>query len=184
MDPFTIILLAIIAAVIIGLILMYNGLVGSRNRVENAWSQIDVQLKRRFDLIPNLIETIKEYAKHEKDVFTEVTKARAAVANSSGVAGRAQAENMLTGALKSLFAVAEAYPQLRATENFQQLQEELSSTESKIAYARQFYNDAVLMFNNAIQQFPGSLVAGMFGFVKKDFFEAEAGARDAVKVKF
>ncbi|MBI4053666.1 MAG: LemA family protein [Candidatus Diapherotrites archaeon] len=178
------ILLGIIVILVLGLILVYNGLIGNRNRVENAWSQIDVQLKRRFDLIPNLIESVKGYAKHEKDVFTEVTKARAAVANATGVSGRAQAENMLTGALKSLFAVAEAYPQLRASENFQQLQEELSSTESKIAYARQFYNDAVLLYNNAIQQFPSNVIAGMFGFAKKDFFEAEAGAREAPKVKF
>ena len=178
------ILIGIIVILVLGLILVYNGLIGNRNRVENAWSQIDVQLKRRFDLIPNLIESVKGYAKHEKEVFTEVTKARAAVANSTGVSGRAQAENMLTGALKSLFAVAEAYPQLRASENFQQLQEELSSTESKIAYARQFYNDAVLLYNNAIQQFPSSVIAGMFGFAKKDFFEAEAGAREAPKVKF
>ena len=174
------------AAVLIALfiIVIYNRLVVFRQRVDNAWSQIDVQLKRRYDLIPNLVETVKGYAAHEKTVFENVTKARANAMNAQGPAQQAQAENMLTGALKSLFAVAENYPQLRATENFMQLQEELSGTESKIAFARQFYNDSVMSYNAGIQTFPSNVLAGMFGFGHRDYFEIEEASREPVKVDF
>lgn len=169
---------------VLALILIYNGLVTLRNRVNNAWSQIDVQLKRRYDLIPNLVEAVKGYMKHEKTVLEEVTKARASMAGAKTVAEQAKANNMLTDALKSLFAVAENYPDLKASQNFMMLQEELSGTESKVAYSRQFYNDSVLALNNSIQQFPSNIIAGMFGFRLKEFFEAPAAEREAVKVKF
>ncbi|MEX2254948.1 MAG: LemA family protein, partial [Acidimicrobiia bacterium] len=152
---------------------MYNSLVRSRNRVDNAWSQIDVQLKRRYDLIPNLVETVKGYAAHEKSTFEAVTAARSQamqVQQGGDVAQQAQAENQLTGALKSLFAVAEQYPDLKANQNFLQLQEELTSTEDRIAYSRQFYNDSVLNYNNSIQTVPKNLLAGMFNFEKREFF--------------
>ena len=179
-------IVAIILVVIIGfLILVYNGLIVKRNRVNNSWSQIDVQLKKRADLVPNLVETVKGYAKHEKAVFENVTKARSAVMQAGGdLKQKAQAENMLTGALKSLFAVAEAYPDLKANENFKLLQEQLDGIESKIAYARQFYNDSVLEFNNSMQTFPNNMIAGMFGFTAKEFFEVEETARNAPKVSF
>ncbi|HNT30335.1 MAG TPA: LemA family protein [bacterium] len=164
--------------------LTYNGLVTARMRVKEAWAGIDVQLKRRFDLIPNLVETVKGYASHEKTVFENVTKARTAAMAGGSVAEQAEANNMLTGALKSLFAVAEAYPDLKAQANFQQLQSELSDTEDKIAYARQFYNTNVLDYNTKIQVFPTVLIAGMFGFKAEEFFEAEEAAREAVKVSF
>jgi LemA protein len=179
------VLLAIVIVIVFAVIAIYNGLVQGRNRVKNAWSQIDVQLKRRFDLIPNLIETVKGYAKHEKTVFEEVTKARAAIVSAgSNVKQQAEAQNMLTGALKSLFAVAENYPQLQASQNFLMLQEELSGVEGKIAYARQFYNDSVLGYNNFIQGFPGNVFAGMFGFKEETFFETEEKSREPVSVKF
>jgi len=165
-------------------ILAYNSLVTMRARIDNSWSQIDVQLKRRFDLIPNLVETVKGYAKHEKELFTDVTKARAAMASAGSIAEKAKADNMLSGTLKSLFAVAENYPQLRANENFKMLQEELSGVESKIAYARQFYNDTVLSYNTSIQTVPTNIVAGMFGFTTRDFFKTEGAERENVKVKF
>jgi LemA protein len=175
----------ILVIVVVFLILVYNGLIVKRNRVNNAWSQIDVQLKKRADLVPNLVETVKGYAKHEKEVFENVTKARSAVMNAGdNFKQKAQAENMLTGALKSLFAVAEAYPQLKANENFKLLQEQLDGIESKIAYARQFFNDSVLEFNNSMQTFPNNLVAGMFGFTQKEFFEVEEAARNVPKVSF
>ncbi len=175
----------LIILVIAFFIFVYNGLIVKRNRVNNAWSQIDVQLKKRADLVPNLVETVKGYAKHEKDVFENVTKARSAVMQAGGnLKEKAQAENMLTGALKSLFAVAEAYPQLKANENFKLLQEQLDGIESKIAYARQFYNDSVLEFNNSMQTFPNNVVAGMFGFTAKEFFEVEESARTVPKVSF
>lgn len=178
-------LVALAALAVLFLILTYNSLVTKRAQIDNAWSQIDVQLKRRFDLVPNLVETVKGYAKHERGVFTEVTKARSAVAHASGgLAGKAEAENMLTGALKSLFAVAENYPQLRANENFKMLQEELSGIENKVAYARQFYNDTVLSYNTQLLTFPTNTVAGMFGFTPREFFKADAGERENVKVKF
>lgn len=163
---------------------MYNSFVVKRNKVRNGWAQIDVQLKKRYDLVPNLVESVKGYAKHEKGVFEEVTKARSAVMNAKTPHDVAEANNMLTGALKSLFAVAENYPKLRANENFLELQKELSAIEGKIAYARQFYNDTVYSYNNAIQMFPGNIFAGIFGFKEQEFFEAEGEEKKAVKVKF
>jgi len=177
-----IIVLVLLILVAIG---MYNGLVAARNRVRNAFSQIDVQLKRRYDLIPNLVETVKGYATHEREVFERVTAARQQAIGASGVANQAAAENMLTGALRQLFAVAEAYPDLKANQNFSQLQEELSSTENKIGFARQYYNNTVENYNTRLQQFPTVLIAGMFGFEQAEFFEMEnAAEREPVKVKF
>jgi LemA protein len=179
-----IVLLVIIVILAIIVISMYNRLVVLRNRIENAWSQIDVQLKRRADLIPNLVETVKGYAAHEKEVFQRVTEARAALMGAKGVKEQGEANNMLTGALKTLFAVAENYPELKANQNFMMLQEELSGTESKIAYARQFYNDTVLKYDNLREKFPSNLVASMFGFKEREYFAAEETAREPVKVKF
>jgi LemA protein len=181
------IVLIILAVVVLFIIVLFNNLVRLKNQVKNAWAQIDVQLKRRADLIPNLVETVKGYAKHEKGVFLEVTKARSAMVEAmktGDVKAQAKAENMLSGTLKSLFAVAENYPQLKANENFLQLQEELSGTESKIAYARQFYNDIVMRYNTTIQQFPGNVFANMLGFKGEQSFEAEAGDKKPVKVSF
>ena len=187
MDMMTIVILilAVILIVIIGIVILkYNGLVNARNRVKNAWSQIDVQLKRRNDLIPNLVETVKGYAGHEKSTFEQVTQARASIANATTVDEVAQADDMLTGALKSLFAVAEAYPELKANQNFIELQEELSQTEDKISYSRQFYNDTVLNYNNMCQQFPSNIVASLFGFKESDFFEAHESEKAVPKVQF
>ncbi len=178
------ILLVIVVVVAAWVVAIYNGLVVLRNRFENAWSQIDVQLKRRTDLIPNLLETVKGYAAHEKEVFTKVTEARSALMNAQGVHDQAQANNMLTGALKSLFAVAEAYPELKANQNFMMLQEELSGTESKIAYARQFYNDTVLKYDNKREKFPSNIIANLFGFKEREYFEADEAEREPVKVDF
>ena len=175
------VILVVIAAWVVA---MYNGLVVLRNRFENAWSQIDVQLKRRTDLIPNLLETVKGYAAHEKEVFTKVTEARSALVNAQGVQDQAQANNMLTGALKTLFAVAEAYPELKANQNFMMLQEELSGTESKIAYARQFYNDTVLKYDNKREKFPSNVIANLFGFKDREYFEVAETEREPVKVDF
>lgn len=187
-DKMSILLIAIIIIlliiVIVTIIHMYNNLVGLKNRVKNSYSQIDVQLKRRNDLIPNLVETVKGYASHEKGVLEEVTKARTGVMNATTVEETSAADNQLTGALKTLFAVAENYPDLKANSNFQQLQNELSDTEDKIAYARQFYNDVVLKYNNACQQFPSSILAGMFGFSEEAFFEAPASEKAVPEVKF
>ncbi|MFH1403280.1 MAG: LemA family protein [Candidatus Altiarchaeota archaeon] len=169
---------------VLALILVYNGLVQSRNRCENAWSQIDVQLRRRNDLIPNLIETVKGYAAHEKETFENVTAARAAMANAKSVKDKATADNLLTGALKSLFAVAENYPQLQANQNFMKMQEELTTTENKIAYARQFYNDSVLNYDTKRQSFPNNIIAGVFRFVDRDYFEVEEAAKGVPKVDF
>jgi LemA protein len=178
-------LFVIIGAVVLMAIGMYNSLVTLRNRCDNGWSQIDVQLRRRYDLIPNLVETVKGYAKHEREVFEKVTQARAAAANAQGVKAQAEADNMLTGALKSLFAVAEAYPDLKANQNFLMLQEELAGTESKIAYARQFYNDTVMKFNMKQQVFPSNIIANMFGFKPRDYFQIEDEiAKGPVKVQF
>ncbi len=179
----------IVIAVLVVLVLLffwlgYNGLVKRRNRVENAWSQIDVQLKRRHDLIPNLVETVKGYAAHERGTFEAVTNARANAINAQSPPEQAQAENVLSGALKSLFAVAEAYPDLKANQNFLNLQEELTSTEDKVAYARQFYNDSVLSYNTKIQQFPTVLLAGMFHFEKREFFDAAPEDTEPVQVQF
>jgi len=183
MIEWIVLILAVIVLVVI--IAMYNGFISLKTQMENAWAQIDVQTKRRFDLIPNLVETVKGYAKHEKDTFTAVTAARSAITNAGKDTGkRMAAENMLTGALKSLFAVAEAYPDLKANQNFLMLQEELSGIEAKIAYARQFYNDAVMKWNQKVQMFPSNLLAGMFGFASKPQLEATAEERKAVKVTF
>ncbi len=179
------VLLAIIAILVIFLIATYNRLVTLRQRIRNAWSQIDVQLKRRYDLIPNLVNTVKGYATHERETFENVTKARNMAVQAKGIDEQAGAENLLTGALKSLFAVAESYPELKADANFRQLQEELSNTEGKIAFSRQFYNDTVMSFNTMIQRFPTVLIAGMFGFHKEEYFNIdEAAAREPVKVEF
>ena len=175
---------AIVLIVVLFFWLGYNSLVKNRNRVDNAWSQIDVQLKRRHDLIPNLVEAVKGYAAHERGTFEQVTAARANAINAQGPEQTAAAENQLTGALKSLFAVAEAYPDLKANQNFLQLQEELTATEDKVAYARQFYNDSVLTYNTKIQQFPTVILAGMFNFDKRDFFDAEPGDIAPVQVQF
>lgn len=178
------ILLGIVVLLVLYIVYLYNRLVVLRNRIDNAWSQIDVQLRRRYDLIPNLVETVKGYAAHEREVFERVTEARSRAIAAGSVAEQSQAENMLTQALRSLFAVAENYPQLRATENFQQLQEELSGTESKIAFARQFYNDTVLRYENLRQSFPTSAIANTFGFRGREYFEMEEAARQPVKVQF
>ncbi len=180
MNGLTIILLVIVLLIIY----YYNSLVRLRNQVKNAWSQIDVQLKKRFDLIPNLVETVKGYAKHEKQVFTEITKARTSMIQAKDIKSKARAENQLAGALKTLFAVSENYPDLKASQNFIQLQEELSGIETKIAYARQFYNDIVLRFNNKIQTFPTNIIAKIFNFKPSDFFEAEEKEKKNVKVSF
>jgi len=181
----------IIIAVVVVLLLVYfvatyNGLVRTRNRIDNAFSQIAVQLKRRHDLIPNLVETVKGYAAHERGVFESVTQARANAINAQNASPgeQAQAENVLSGALKSLFAVAEAYPDLKANQNFLNLQEEITSTEDKIAYSRQFYNDSVLGYNNRIQSFPGNVFAGMFHFTPREYFEGDAGEQGPVSVQF
>jgi LemA protein len=176
--------IVIAGVVVLWAVITYNRLVVLRNRIENGWSQIDVQLRRRYDLIPNLVETVKGYATHEKEVFEKVTEARSAMTNAQGVAAQGEAQNMITGALKSLFAVAEAYPDLKANQNFMMLQEELSGTESKIAYARQFYNDTVMGFNALLQSFPANVIAGMFGFKTHEYFPMEDVAREPVKVQF
>ncbi|MBI2123274.1 MAG: LemA family protein [Armatimonadetes bacterium] len=174
----------IVAALVLYVIGIYNRLVVLRNRIENAWAQIDVQLRRRYDLIPNLVETVKGYASHERTVFERVTEARAKAIAAGSVGQQGQAENMLTQALRSLFAVAEAYPQLRANENFQKLQEELSETESKIAFSRQFYNDTVMQYDNMREAFPTNAVARLSAFGPREYFEAETGSREPVKVQF
>ena len=182
------IILAIIVVAGFFLVAMYNRLVTLRQRVREAWSDIDVQLKRRYDLIPNLVETVKGYAAHEKGVFESVTQARsnAIAAGATGTPEqRAQAENILTGALRSVFAVAEAYPQLQASQNFKDLQENLTATEDKIAFARRFYNGNVRDYNTGLQTFPTNILAGMFGFVAEQYFElADAKEREAPKVSF
>ncbi len=179
-------IVVIVAVVVLLLVVvgMYNGLVRKRNRSENAWAQVDVQLKRRHDLIPNLVETVKGYASHERETFEEVTRARAAAQQARGPEQQAIAENALTQALGRLFAVAEAYPQLRATENFQQLQAQLSETESNIAVARQVYNDTVLTYDNALETVPTSIVAGVFNFRPREYFQADEGDRAAPQVSF
>ncbi|MBI2146079.1 LemA family protein [Candidatus Woesearchaeota archaeon] len=175
--------IVIAAVVVLFLIYLYNSLIRLRMRVNNAWSQIDVQLKRRYDLIPNLIEAVKGYMKHEKGVLENVTKMRASLVSGT-MQDKAKASNQITEALKSIFAVAESYPQLKASENFKQLQEELSGTESKIAYARQFYNDSVMEYNQAIQVFPKNIFAKLFAFHQREFFETKGKERENVKVSF
>lgn len=169
---------------VLWLLFTYNSLITLRNRVKEAWSQIDVQLKRRSSLIPNLVETVKGYAKHEKSVFEEVTKARTAMMGAHGPAEAAKADNMLTGALKSLFAVAENYPNLKASDNFKELQEELSDTETKVAASRQFYNTSVLDYNNSLQTVPTAWIASMFGFTQEEFFKATDEEKKDISVKF
>ncbi len=178
------IVLGVAVLLLIYVIAAYNGLVRLRNRIDNAWAQIDVQLRRRYDLIPNLVETVKGYASHERQTFESVTKARADALNAQGVANQAEAENQITSALKSLFAVAEAYPDLKANQNFLALQEELTATEGRIAYARQFYNDEVLKLNTRIQSFPTNVLAGAFGFHEREYFEADDTSRGPVSVRF
>ena len=181
-----VIVLIAIFVVLVGIVVaIYNKLVRLRNRAENAWAQVDVQLRRRYDLIPNLVETVKGYAAHERETFEEVTKARTAAQQAQTVPQQAQAENLLTQAIGKLFAVAEAYPQLRATENFQQLQAQLAETEQKIAVARQVYNDAVLTYDNALETIPTNIVAGIFNFKPREYFEVEEpAAREAPRVTF
>ena len=176
-----IVIVVILAIVLVGL---YNNFVKLRNRVDNAWSQIDVQLQRRLDLIPNLVETVKGYAAHESGTLESVTAARTACMNATTPEQRAEAENVLTGTLKTLFAVSENYPDLKANQNFLELQGELRDTEDKISYMRQSYNDTVMTFNNAIQTFPGVLIAGPFGFKARELFDAAESAAAAPSVKF
>jgi len=180
-----ILLIVILVVIIIIFIGLYNSIVSLRNKVDNAWSQIDVQLRKRFDLIPNLVETVKGYAAHERETLEKVIEARQIGMNASSVKDQAQADNMITGTLKSLFAVAENYPNLKADAHFMKLMEELQGIESNIAFARQFFNDMVMQFNTKIQTFPGIIFAGMFNFKIKDYFLIEdSAAREPVKVQF
>lgn len=178
------ILLVIVGVVLAYVVAVYNGLVRLRNRVSEAWSDIDVQLKRRYDLIPNLINTVKGYAAHESNVFQKVTEARAQAMQAGTTEEKAQAENMLSSTLKSLFAVAEAYPELKANQNFLELQRELSDTENKIQASRRFYNGNVLELNNKIDMFPSSIIASVFNFAKREFFEVAEGEKEPVQVQF
>ncbi len=178
------IVIAIIVLLVLFVIGLYNGLVRLRNRVDNAWAQIDVQLKRRYDLIPNLVETVKGYASHERETFEAVIQARNGAVQADGPEQQAQSENILTGALRQLFAVAEAYPDLKANQNFLELQEELTATEGRIAFARQHYNDSVLAYNTKTETFPSVIFANMFGFEEEEFYEAEEGSREEVAVSF
>jgi LemA protein len=179
------IVVAIVVLLLLVVVLLYNRLVRLRNRVENAWAQVEVQLRRRYDLIPNLVETVKGYASHERATFEEVTKARTAAQEARTVAEQAQAENLLTQAIGRLFAVAEDYPELRATENFQQLQAQLEETEGRIAVSRQVYNDAVLTYDTALETVPTNIVGNAFSFEEKQYFEIEEpAAREAPRVQF
>ena len=178
------VILGVVVLIILWLIGVFNGLITLKNRTKEAWSDIDVQLKRRYDLIPNLIETVKGYATHEKELFTSVTKARTEAMQTKGMADKAQKENMLSETLKSIFAVAENYPDLKANQNFLQLQDELSDTENKISAARRFYNGNVRDFNTKIQVFPNNMIANQLGFKEFEMFEAAAGEKEPVKVKF
>ena len=180
-----IILLVVVVLLAVYGIASYNGLIRGRNQVENSWSQIDVQLKRRIDLIPNLVETVKAYAAHEKTTLEAVINARnAAISAPATPAGQANADNQMTGALRQLFALGEAYPDLKANQNFLALQEELSATEGRVAYARQFYNDSVLGYNNKLQAFPTVFFARMLKFEKREYFETDEAAREVPKVQF
>ena len=179
------VILAIVVLLVIVAIVTYNGLIRSRNQIENAWSQIDVQLKRRIDLIPNLVETVKGYAAHEKDTLDAVINARnAAMSAPADPHAQAAADTQVAGALRQLFALSEAYPDLKANQNFLALQEELSATEGRVAYARQFYNDSVLNYNNKIQAFPTVIFASMLKFEKREYFEADEAAREVPKIGF
>jgi LemA protein len=178
------IILAIVVLAGIYALLTYNGLVSLRNRIENAWAQIDVQLKRRYDLIPNLVETVKGYAAHERETLEAVIQARNTAMAAEGPHDQAEAENMITGALKSVFALSEAYPDLKANVNFLNLQEELTGTEGRIAYARQFYNDTVFRYNTKIQSVPANILANQFNFSEREYFEVDDAARGNVQVDF
>ncbi len=180
------IIVIVVVVILVGLLIVsYNGLVRSRNQVENAWSQIDVQLKRRLDLIPNLVETVKGYAAHERETLEAVIAARNnAIAAPDTPPAQAEADNMLSGALRQLFALSESYPDLKANQNFLALQEELTATEGRVAYARQFYNDSVLTYDNKLESFPTVIIAKMFNFEAKEYFEAEDQARTAPTVEF
>lgn len=187
MSQLTVLIIAILAIALVVVFVaigIYNSLVGKRNKVENSWAQIDVQLKRRFDLIPNLVESVKGYASHERQTFDAVTSARTRFMSAQAPEDKMAANGEMTRVLGKLFAVAEAYPELKANTNFLQLQDELSKTEDKIGFARQFYNDTVMEYNNAVQMFPSSLVAGSFGFSAKPSFQAEEGEKAAPQVKF
>ena len=181
---FLIVLIVIVVALVGYVIVTYNGLVSMRNRIENAWAQIDVQLKRRYDLIPNLVETVKGYAAHERGTLEAVVQARNMAMSAQGPQDQAAAENMITGALKSVFALQEAYPDLKANESFLNLQEELTGTEGRIAYARQFYNDTVYSYNTKIQSVPANLIANQFSFDEREYFEVDEGSRGTVAVDF
>ncbi len=178
------ILVILLAAVLLWGVMIYNGLIRLKNRVDEAWSDIDVQLKRRYDLIPNLVNTVKGYAAHEKEIFEKVTEARSRAMGAGTALDKAQAENALTNSLKSLFAIAEAYPDLKANQNFLELQKELTDTEDKIQAARRFYNGNVRDFNTKIEIFPNNIFAGIMNFTKREFFEAEEGEKEVVKVEF
>jgi len=184
MNIFLWIIIGVLAVFVIWLITIYNGLIKFRNRTDEAWSDIDVQLKRRYDLIPNLVNAVKGYAKHERELFENVTKARTAAMGAQDPGEKAKAENMLSGTLKSLFAVAENYPDLKANENFLELQRELSDTENKIQAARRFYNGNVRDFNTKIQIFPNNMIAGFLNFKEYDFFELDEEEKEPVKVDF
>ncbi len=184
MSTVMIVVLALVGLLLLFLILTYNRLVKLRNRIDAAWSQIDVQLRRRHDLIPNLVETVKGYAAHERETLEAVIAARRQAVDASGVEQQAQAENMLTGALRQLFALAEAYPDLKANQNFLALQEELTGTEGRIAFSRQFYNEQTLAYDNARETFPTNIVAGVFNFESREYFEAEESSREPVRVDF
>jgi LemA protein len=178
------IILALVVVAAIYALVTYNGLVSMRNRIENAWAQIDVQLKRRYDLIPNLVETVKGYASHERETLEEVVQARNMAMAAQGPHDQAAAENMITGALKSVFALSEAYPDLKANQNFLNLQEELTGTEGRIAYARQFYNDTVYSYNTKIQSVPSNVIAKQFHFAEREYFEVDDASRGNVEVDF
>ena len=179
-----VIVVAIVVLLLLVLVGMFNKLVRLRNRAQNAWAQVDVQLRKRYDLIPNLVESVKGYAAHERETFEAVTQARTAAQQAQGVAQQGQAENVLTAAIGRLFAVAEAYPQLRATENFQQLQAQLTEVEQQIAVSRQVYNDTVLSYDNALQTVPTNVIAGFFHFQQLEYFQTEDAAREAPRVQF
>ncbi len=179
------IILAIVVVIILAIIGIYNGLVQSKIKVDNAWSQIDVQLQRRFDLIPNFVETVKGYMEHEKETFEKIAQLRTSWANASSVSEKAQLDGELSGALKTIMAVSESYPELKANQNFSDLSEELRNTENKISFSRQFYNDTVTMYNTKLEVFPSNIIAGMFNFKARDLFKAESDeARKNVKVDF
>jgi len=175
------VVLVVFVAYIIGI---YNSLISLKNRINNGWAQIETQLQRRYDLIPNLVETVKGYAAHEKEVLDRVSTARSGLLNAKGVGGKCEADNALSGTLKTLFAVAENYPELKANENFRELQLELTSTENKIAYARQFYNDTVMRFNTAIESFPKNVIASFMNLIAREYYEIKPEAREPIKVKF